>query len=121
MEWALCHSRLTHAYLDLSLYIEPDHRLKSIAILHSRMALAFVTAETSIELWHALHLDLYLLHKRYALIGAAEDIRLSEEYYRVAFGLDREKHPRLYEILRTMYDLYCERFLLELEKNSAEL
>jgi len=115
-EWAQCHSCLAKAYLDLDLCNDPDPRLKELSLLHCRMALALITKENLPELWHKIHLDLSLLHKKHALYsGNEEDLRLSKQHYQLAFDLDREKHAELFEVLSSMYDLYSKFLLLHLE------
>jgi len=118
-EWALCQSQLARAYLDLDLCNGPDPLLKELSLLHCRMALALVTKENSPELWHKIHLDLSVLHKWHALYSGNEDRTLSEEYYRAAFDLDREKHAALYEVLKSMHELYSKLLLLHFEKRET--
>jgi hypothetical protein len=118
-EFVICNARLGRAHFVLS---EGQQRLlKKISQVHYQMALALRSKESWPELWHTAHLELALLFHKYTQSLGDEDARLSDEHYIIAFDLDRERWPKLYDRLKTNYDLYLRLFASEAERRDAEL
>ena len=116
-EWILCHSNLGRAYLGLS--DGRDRLLKEISFAHYQAALALISKESWPELWHRVQLELAVLFRKYMQSPHDEDARLSDEHYQLAFDLDRDQRPELYDSMRKTYDLHLRLFELQAELESV--
>ncbi len=113
----ICHGKLGRAYLDMS--DGQDHLLKELSLVNYKMALSFISKEGWPEMWHRIHLELSMLFQKYATFSDDENARLSDEHYRMAFDLDRDKEPELYNMLIRMHELYSRLLGLQLELRRA--
>lgn len=115
-EWAMCQAQLGKACLDLG--DAADCFLGERSLLHYKMALALLTKENWPELWHKIHLELSLLHRKYPTWPDA--LALADEHFRLAFDIDRDKDPELYDTLARTYSLYARLFDLQRERKPLE-
>jgi tetratricopeptide (TPR) repeat protein len=115
-EWAKCQSELGRVFSGLG--NGTDHVFKDRALRHFESALTVITKENWPELWHGIHLDLSILHQKYATYSSGEDLALAEENAQAAFELDRDKYPELYAAMLSKYNLNSR--LLELLKEKEE-
>jgi hypothetical protein len=111
-ERILCHHGLGRAYHQLC--EGRDRLIKELSLVHYQMALALITKVSWPSLWHTLHLGVALLFLEH---GQDEDAKLSDEHYRIAFDLDRDQWPELYDTMKKLYNLHLRRLelLSELE------
>ena len=85
------------------------------------MALALISKESWPELWHdIIQLELAFLFRRHSQSPDDENARLSTEHYQLAFDLNREQRPELYDWMRTTFDLYLRFFELQFELRSVQ-
>jgi hypothetical protein len=116
--WIVCHHNVGREYLKT--FEGPDRILKKISLLHYQMALALISKETWPEMWHAIELELALLFRRHSQSPDDEDARLSTEHYQLAFDLNRDQRPDLYDWMKTTFDLYLRYFELQFELRSVQ-
>jgi tetratricopeptide (TPR) repeat protein len=118
-EFVICNAQSGRAYLQLS---DGQQRLlKEMSLVHYQMALALISKESWPELWHTVDLELALLFRKYTQSPEDEDAGLSDEHYKIAFDLDRERWPELYDHMTTNYELYSRLFALEAKRWDEEL
>ena len=70
--------------------------MKELSAQHFELALGSITKERSPDLWHMIHLKLYMLFQRYSTSSESDDSRLRDVHYQAAVDVDKLKQPELF-------------------------